>query len=78
MVDTLHTTATARIIGAGGDFTSTKKLVDDARKLRSELEAVGRKDITWASPKRNVPGDKDVVCARGCKLGGSGTCPRGG
>ena len=29
VVGTLHATVTARVVGAGGDFSNTKKLVDD-------------------------------------------------
>ena len=35
VVNTLHTTVTARVIGAGGDLSNTKKVVIDVPKARS-------------------------------------------
>ena len=35
-VGMLHTTVAAWVVGAGGDFLNTKKLVDDVRKLGAE------------------------------------------
>ena len=40
MVDTLHTTIAARVVGASVEFTNTKKLVDGVRNLRAELATV--------------------------------------
>ena len=68
MIDTLHTNVTARAIGAGGYFSNTKKLVDDMRKLREELEAAVRKNITLASPKGNETVDQDVGRTLSCKF----------
>ena len=37
MVNTVHTTVAAWMVGAGGDFSNTNKLIYDARKLGAEL-----------------------------------------
>ena len=42
IVDTLHSTVTTRAIGASGNFTNTKKLVGDVRKLGEELDTIVR------------------------------------
>ena len=61
VVDTLHTTASARVrIGASGEFSDTNKFADDVRSLGAELEAVFREDAMWALLKGNVPVDKDI------------------
>ena len=70
VVNALHTTVTACIVGAGGDFSNTKKLIYDVEKLGAELEAVAREDAMWTHPKGNVPVDKDVGRAFGCIFSG--------
>ena len=42
VVNALHTTVTAWMVGAGGDLSSTKKPTYDVKKLGAELEAVVR------------------------------------
>ena len=68
VVNTLHTTVTARVAGAGGDFSSTKTPVDDVRKLGAELKVVARESATRTPPKGNTPVDKDVGRALSCKI----------
>ena len=70
VVNALHTTVTAWMVGAGGDFSNTTKLIYDVGKLGAELEAVVREDATWTPPKGNVPVDKDVRRALSCKFSG--------
>ena len=70
VVDTLHTTVPARVVGTGGEFSNTKHLVDDVRKLGAELEAVVREDATRAPPKGNEGVDKNVGRALRCKFSG--------
>ena len=70
VVNALHTTVTAWMVGAGGDVSKTKKLIYCVPKIGAELEAVVREDATWVPPKGNVPVDKDVDRAFSCKFGG--------
>ena len=70
MVGTLHATVTARMIGVGGDFSDTKNLVEDVRKLGAELEAVVRKGTTRTPSKRTLPVDKNVGRALSFKFSG--------
>ena len=70
VVNALHTTVTAWMVGAGGDFSNTKKLIFDVGNLGAELEAVVREDATWTPPKGNIPVDKDVGRAFSCKFSG--------
>ena len=55
VVNALHTTNATWMVGAGGDFSNTKKLAHDVGKLGAELEPVVREDATWTPPKGNVP-----------------------
>ena len=68
VVNTLHTTVTTRVVGAGDDFSNTKKLADNVQILGAELEAVLREDITRAPPKGNVLVDKDVGRPPSCEF----------
>ena len=70
MVNALPTTATVWMVGAGGDFLNTKKLIYDVGKRGAELEAVVREDATRTSPEGDVPVDKDVGRAFSCKFSG--------
>ena len=55
VVNALHTTITARMVGAGDDFWNTKMLIYNVRKLGAGREAVVLDDATWTPPKGNVP-----------------------
>ena len=70
VVNTLYTTVSAWMVGTGGDFVNIKKLIDDVRKLGTELETFVREDATRAPPKGNVSVDKDVGRALSCKFSG--------
>ena len=69
-VNMLHTTVAAWMVGAGGNFSNTKKLIYDVGKLGAELEAVVREDDTWTLPKGDIPVDKDVGRAFSFKFSG--------
>ena len=51
LVNALHTTVNAWMVGAGGDFSNNKKLIYDVGKLGAELRAVAREDASWTPPK---------------------------
>ena len=70
VVNALHTTVIACMLGAGGDSSNTKKLIYDVGKLGAELEVVVREDATWTPPKGDALVDKDVGRASSCKFGG--------
>lgn len=70
MIDALTAIAVG-VVGAGGEFSSAKDLVNRVRMLRAELEAVVRECDAGASPKGHVPVDKDVGSTVDCNLGRS-------
>ena len=51
VANALHTTVTAWMVGAGGDFSNNKELIYDVGKLGAELRAVAREDAAWTPPK---------------------------
>ena len=57
VVNALHTTVIACMLGAGGDSSNTKKLIYDVGKLGAELEAVVREDFGHAFSCKLSGGD---------------------
>ena len=57
---TFYPTVAFRVVGAGGNFSNTERLIYGVRTLGSELEAVVREDTARASQARNLPVDKNV------------------
>ena len=70
VVNALHTTVTACMVGAGGDISNTKQLIYDVGTPGAELEAVVREDARWTPPKGDALVDKDVGRAFSCKFSG--------
>ena len=70
VVNAFHTTVAAGMVGAGGEFSNTKKLMYDVGKLGEEPEADVREDARWTPPMGNVPVDKDDYRAFSCKFSG--------
>ena len=54
MVDTLHAAVPDGVVEAGGDCTNIKKIIDDVRTLRAELEVVVRDRILRGHSRRGV------------------------
>lgn len=53
MVYTLHNTVIARVVGVGGDFSNTKKLLDDVRKLGADWRRLSER-ILRTHPQREM------------------------
>ena len=61
VVNTLHTTVTAWMVGAGGDFSNTQKLIHDVRKFGAEL-------LVSEGRGEPVPGGREKKTTANCVL----------
>ena len=71
VIHTLNSSIAIWVVGTGGNLPNPKEPVDRLRTLLASLEAVVREYAARASPEGNVPIDKNVSRALGCKFGGS-------